>query len=49
MKRLENSDEPPGWYRARVSEYFKDGSCTIMHDDTPEATVFETIDLRIVE
>ena len=24
VKRVEEGDEPPGWYRARVSEYFQD-------------------------
>ena len=48
VKWLEDN-EPPDWYRARVSEYFQDGSCTIVYDETTEATVSETIDLKTVE
>ena len=49
VKRLGSSDEVPGWFRARVSEYLRDGSCTITYNDTPEAAVFEIIDLRTIE
>jgi len=49
VKWVEEGDEPPGWYRARVSEYFKDGSCTIIYDDSAKATISETINLQTVE
>ena len=39
VKRLEDGDEPPGWYRARVSVY----------DNPAETTVSRTIDLRTVD
>ena len=49
VKWVKEGDEPPGWYRARVSEYFQDGSCTIVYDDTEHTTISETIDLCTVE
>ena len=49
VKWVEQGDEPPGWCRARVSEYFQDGSCKVVYDDTPGATVFEIIHLQTVE
>ena len=49
VKWEEQGDEPPGWYRVRVSEYFQDGSCKVVYDDTPGATIFEIIHLQTVE
>ena len=39
----------PGWYRARVSKYFQDGTCEIVYDDTPTSTVSEMVDLSSVD
>ena len=49
VKWVEQGNEPPGWYRARVSEYFKDGTCRIVYDDTPTSTVSEMVDLSSVD
>ena len=49
VKRLEQSDDPPGWYRAVVSEYFQDGSCKLVYDDNSNVSVFEIVDLNSVE
>jgi len=49
VKWLEQSDEPPGWYRAVVSEYFRDGSCKLVYDDNSNATISEIVDLHSVE
>jgi len=43
---VEEDDEPPGWYRARVTEYFQDESCKVI---ILEVTVLETINLYTVE
>ena len=34
VKWLEQSDEPPGWYRTIVSEYFQDDTCKLLYNDT---------------
>ena len=31
VKWVEEGDEPPGWSQVRVSEYFQDGSCTVIY------------------
>ena len=49
VKWVEQGNEPPGWYRARVSEYFQDGTCRIVYDDTPTSTVSEMVDLSSVD
>jgi len=49
VKWLEQGDEPPGWYQAIVSEYFQDGTCKLVYDNTPNASVFETVNLNSVE
>jgi len=49
MKWLESNDEPSGWYRAKVIEYFADGSCTILYSDSIESTVTEVVRLSDVE
>ena len=33
VKWLEQSDDPPGWYRAVETKYFQDGSCKLVYDD----------------
>ena len=49
VKWLEDGDKAPDWNLARVSEYFQDGSCMIIYDDSAETTVSETINLRTVD
>ena len=49
IKWLEPNEEQPGWYRAKVIEYFSDGSCTVLYCDTLESTVTETVRLSDVE
>jgi len=49
VKWLEQTDDPPGWYRAVVSEYFQDGSCKLVYDDNSNVSVFEIVDLNSVE
>jgi len=49
IKWLEPNDELPGWYRAKVIEYFFDGSCTVLYSDTIEFTVTEVVRLSEVE
>jgi len=46
---IEPNDELPGWYRAKVIEYFVDGSCTVLYSDTIESTVTEVVCLSEVE
>jgi len=43
VKWVEQGDEPPGWYRAKVFEYFQDGSCRIVYDDNSNFTVSEIV------
>jgi len=47
VKWLEQSDESPGWYQAIVPKYFQDGK--LVYDDTPNATVSETVNLDSVK
>ena len=49
VKWLEEGDEPPGWYRATVSNYFQDGSCLLIYDETSDSTVSEVINLNLVD
>jgi len=49
VKWVEQGDEPPGWYRAKVFEYFQDGSCRIVYDDNSNFTVSEIVNLRSVD
>ena len=49
VKWVEEGDEPLGWHRARVSEYFQDGSCKVIYDDSLEIIVSVTISLHTVE
>ena len=49
VKWTEEGEEPPGWYRARVDEYFGDCSCRIIYDDSLEVTVAEIVDFVSVE
>ena len=42
-------DDPPGWYRAVVTEYFQDGSCKLVYDDNSNVTVSEIVDPNSVE
>jgi len=49
VKWVEQGDEPPGWYRATVSQYFQDGSCRLVYDDTPNTTVSEIVNLRLFD
>ena len=44
-----SSDEPPGWYRARIDQYFLEETCKIIYDDRDENIVYEVVDLRKVE
>ena len=46
MNWFEQSDDPPGWYRA---EYFQDGSCKLVYDHNSNVSVFEIVDLNSVE
>ena len=49
VKWMEEGEEPPGWYRARVTEYYADYSCKIIYDDSLDVTVTEIVDFRSVE
>ena len=49
VKWTEEGEEPPGWYRARVDEYFGDCSCRIIYDDSLEVTVAEIVNFVSVE
>jgi len=49
VKWMEEGEEPPGWYRARVAEYYADYSYKIVYDESPDATVTEIVDLLSVE
>ena len=49
ITHLEEGDEPPGWYQARVLEYFQDGSCKVTYDDSLEITISEIINLHTVD
>ena len=41
--------EMPGWYRAKVIEYYVDGSCTVLYGDSIKSTVTEVVRLSEVE
>jgi len=43
IKWLETGDELPGWYRARVIEYFSDSSCIVLYSDSIESMVTEVV------
>ena len=43
-----DGDELPGWYKARVEEYYADGSCKIVYREEDEHVVSEVIDLNTV-
>ena len=43
------SDKLPGWYRAKVIEYFSDGSLTILYSNSNESSVTEVVHLSVVE
>ena len=49
MKWTEYGDEPPGWYRARVDEYFLDKSCKIVYDSQDKFLISEVVSLHEVE
>ena len=49
VKWMKEGDEPLGWYRMRVAEYFSDCSCRVVYDDSLEATVTEIINFALVE
>ena len=49
VKWTEEGEEPPGWYRARVDDYFGDYSCRIIYDDSLEVTVAEIVNFVSVE
>jgi len=34
---------------ATISQYFQDGSCRLMYDDTPNTTVSEIVNLTLVD
>ena len=47
VKWSESGDEPPGWYRARIDQYFSQGKCKVVYDDNDdENIVYEIFDLR---
>ena len=48
VKWTEQGNEPPGWYRACVSEYFQDGFCRKVYEDTSTSSVSEILHLRSV-
>ena len=41
VKWVEEGEEPSGWYRARVAEYYADSSCKIVYDESSDTTVTE--------
>ena len=41
VKWVEQGDESPSWYQAIISEYFLDGFCQLVYDDTSNAIVSE--------
>ena len=49
VKWTEAGEEPPGWYKARVDQYFLDRSCKIIYDDSDDCVVSEVVALHEVE
>ena len=49
VKWTECDDEPPGWYKAQIDQYFLDGTCKITYDDKDDHVVYEIVDLKKVE
>ena len=47
VKWTEAGEEPPGWYRARVDQYFL--SCKIIYDDSDDCVVSEVVALHAIE
>ncbi|XP_065884075.1 uncharacterized protein [Dysidea avara] len=49
VKWTEAGEEPPGWYKARVGQYFLDRSCKIVYDDSDDQVVSEVVALHTIE
>ena len=48
VKWEDQGDEPPGRYRANISEYFQDGSCRIVYADTSDSVISKIVHLGLV-
>jgi len=46
VKWTESADEPAGWYRAHVYEYFLDKTCKIVYDSQDELLISEVVSLH---
>ena len=49
VKWTEAGEEPPGWYKAQVGQYFLDRSCKIVYDDSDDQVVSEVVALHTIE
>ena len=49
VKWTDCNDEPPGWYKAQIDQYYLDGTCKIIYDDKDDHVVYEIVELKKVE
>jgi len=49
VKWTEEGDKLPGWYKAKVVQYYMDGSCKIVYCNDDDCEVSEVVNLTTIE